>query len=88
MVVVGEFNSGKSSLLNAILGARCLNEGLTPTTKNITIIKFGTELQATNEDSQEKITIPNPILKDLIFVDTPGTNAIFRVCSSYYVMMF
>src|SRR5579859_6404164 len=36
LVVVGEFNSGKSAFINALLGARVLREGVTPTTAVIT----------------------------------------------------
>ncbi len=32
LVVVGEFNSGKSAVINALLGQRLLEEGVTPTT--------------------------------------------------------
>src|SRR4051812_20460590 len=32
LVVAGEFNSGKSSFINALLGDRVLPEGVTPTT--------------------------------------------------------
>ena len=32
IVVVGEFNAGKSALLNALLGAKVLQEGAVPTT--------------------------------------------------------
>jgi ribosome biogenesis GTPase A len=32
LVVVGEFNAGKSALINALLGAKILSEGVTPTT--------------------------------------------------------
>ncbi|HSB05755.1 MAG TPA: dynamin family protein, partial [Thermodesulfobacteriota bacterium] len=32
LVVVGEFNSGKSAVINALLGQRLLEEGVIPTT--------------------------------------------------------
>ena len=32
LVVVGEFNAGKSAFINALLGQRVLEEGVTPTT--------------------------------------------------------
>ena len=35
LVVVGEFNSGKSAVINALLGQRLLEEGVTPTTSQI-----------------------------------------------------
>src|SRR5574341_1853419 len=41
IVVVGEFNAGKSALINALLGQHVLPEGVTPTTTRITLIKYG-----------------------------------------------
>src|SRR5512132_4617991 len=41
MVVVGEFNAGKSALVNALLGAKVLQEGATPTTSRVTLVKWG-----------------------------------------------
>ena len=35
LVVVGEFNAGKSAFINALLGDRVLDEGVTPTTAQI-----------------------------------------------------
>jgi len=35
LVVVGEFNAGKSALINALLGREVLAEGVTPTTSKI-----------------------------------------------------
>jgi len=40
LVVVGEFNSGKSSIINALLGNRYLSEGILPTTNEISVLKF------------------------------------------------
>src|SRR5262245_47589734 len=41
LVVVGEFNSGKSALINALLGERYLIEGVTPTTAQIHTLRYG-----------------------------------------------
>src|SRR5712675_1987611 len=41
LVVVGEFNSGKSAFINALLGLRVLEEGVTPTTTRIGLLKYG-----------------------------------------------
>ena len=41
MVVVGEFNAGKSALVNALLGEKVLLEGATPTTSRVTLVKWG-----------------------------------------------
>jgi ribosome biogenesis GTPase A len=43
LVVAGEFNSGKSAFINALLGAELLAEGVTPTTTQIFLIKYGPE---------------------------------------------
>ena len=40
LVVVGEFNSGKSSIINALLGNRYLAEGILPTTNEISVLKY------------------------------------------------
>lgn len=40
VVVVGEFNSGKSTVINALLGKRFLAEGILPTTNEISVLKF------------------------------------------------
>lgn len=79
LVVVGEFNSGKSSLLNALLGADFLKEGVTPTTDRINLISYGPEarLEAVSPELAQ-IYLPDPLLKDVRLVDTPGTNAILQ----------
>ena len=41
LVVAGEFNSGKSSFINALLGERVLPEGVTPTTDRINLLRHG-----------------------------------------------
>ena len=40
MVVVGEFNSGKSSVINALLGGRWLAEGILPTTNEVAVLRY------------------------------------------------
>ena len=35
LVIVGEFNAGKSAFINALLGQPLLQEGVTPTTAHI-----------------------------------------------------
>ncbi len=41
LVVVGEFNSGKSAFINALLGQRVLTVGVTPTTHQIHLVRHG-----------------------------------------------
>ena len=79
LVVVGEFNAGKSALVNALLGEKVLPEGATPTTSRVTLVKWGE--QAADQVVDENFgvyTYPLPLLKELNIVDTPGTNAVIR----------
>jgi small GTP-binding protein len=82
LVVVGEFNAGKSALMNALLGAgqeRVLAEGVTPTTSRVTLVKWGPDISEQVVDEGYAIyTHPLALLRELNIVDTPGTNAVIR----------
>ena len=79
IVVVGEFNSGKSLVINALLGQSLLEEGVTPTTTQLQILRYGQAREkATVDDRQVVLTSPVEFLTELCIVDTPGTNAIVR----------
>ena len=76
LVVVGEFNAGKSALMNALLGEKVLTEGVTPTTSRVTLVKWGVDVSETVVDEGfAVVTHPLPLLRELKIVDTPGTNA-------------
>lgn len=81
---LGEFNSGKSTFINALLGERYLKEGVVPTTNEITFLRYSEsdsdEKQRCERhpDGQYICYIPAPILKEMIIVDTPGTNVILQ----------
>ncbi len=77
LVVVGEYNSGKSSFVNALCGKRILKDGPTPSTNKITLLTHGDDVSSEEvDDHQCKMTYPLEALKDLTIVDTPGTNSI------------
>ncbi|XP_031122217.1 probable transmembrane GTPase FZO-like, chloroplastic [Ipomoea triloba] len=84
LVIVGEFNSGKSTFINALLGERYLKDGVIPSTNEITFLRYS-ELDSNkpqrcerNPDDQYVCYLSAPILKDMIIVDTPGTNVILQ----------
>ena len=79
LVIAGEFNSGKSSFINALLGERVLPEGVTPTTDRINVLRHGPEVsEQLREAYLLERTHPAELLRELNIVDTPGTNAIIR----------
>ena len=79
LVIAGEFNSGKSSFINALLGERVLPEGVTPTTDRINILRHGPQVsEHLLEAYLLERTHPADVLREINIVDTPGTNAIIR----------
>ncbi|OMP05077.1 Thiamine phosphate synthase [Corchorus olitorius] len=84
LAIVGEFNSGKSTVINALLGERYLKDGVVPTTNEITFLRYS-ELDGKDQQRCEKhpdgqliCYLPAPILKEMNIVDTPGTNVILQ----------
>ncbi len=79
LVVVGEFNAGKSAFINALLGQSVLEEGVTPTTDRVHVLRYGPELTRTARDEDLLIvTWPAEWLRDINIVDTPGTNSVLQ----------
>ncbi len=79
LVVVGEFNAGKSAFINALLGSKVVTEGVTPTTAQINVLQYGETIERqVRESNLHVITAPAPLLREIHIVDTPGTNAIIR----------
>jgi small GTP-binding protein len=79
LVVVGEFNAGKSAFINALVGRRVLEEGVTPTTVRVAVLQHGPELARTaGPDGVDVVSAPVDLLREIHVVDTPGTNAVIR----------
>jgi small GTP-binding protein len=80
LVIVGEYNSGKSTFINALLGDEVFAMGDLPTTRAISILRYG-QLGApeTIAENVQLYHYPLDVLRDLDIVDTPGTNSIERM---------
>jgi small GTP-binding protein len=80
LVVVGEYNTGKSTFINALLGDEVFAMGDLPTTRAISILRYGEA--GPPESISEHLQLfhyPLEVLRDLDIVDTPGTNSIERM---------
>lgn len=79
LVVVGEFNAGKTAFLNALLGGKYLTEGVTPTTNEIHLIRYADAMRQEGGQADYQILyMPVEWLREISLVDTPGTNAIIQ----------
>ena len=79
MVVVGEFNAGKSAVINALLGGDYLPEGVVPTTSELVLIRDSDAVEPPGADRGMAVRrLPVPWLQEVNLVDTPGTNAVIR----------
>jgi GTPase SAR1 family protein len=75
VAVVGEFNAGKSSVINALLGRRLLAEGPLPTTNEITELRFdddADEEEGGGGQGAATTTTTNPTTADPDALDDPG----------------
>jgi small GTP-binding protein len=79
IVIVGEFNAGKSSLINALFGQKLRVEGPIPVDDRISVLRYG------DPPSQRNLTdyvveqfYPIEFLRNITLVDTPGTNSIVQ----------
>ena len=78
IVLMGAFNTGKTSIINALLGQKILETGATPTTTRITILRHGPSVQRSGAGEVESLFYPVPLLERVSLVDTPGLESIFR----------
>jgi small GTP-binding protein len=80
VVIVGEFNAGKSTFVNALLGDQLLPTGITPTTEYIELIRHGdknTPPEIKEHDAVREWQHPNTGTPGVVIVDTPGTGSVF-----------
>jgi small GTP-binding protein len=81
VVVIGEFNAGKSSFVNALLNDTLLPMGITPTTEAIELIRYGETVNrkpVLRDDGIREWTHPNTGAPGVALVDTPGTGSVFQ----------
>jgi ribosome biogenesis GTPase A len=79
IVFVGPFSSGKSTLINALLGAPdALPTGITPTTDRISILRHSDQFQRARSGEVDTLFYPSPLLEKVSFVDTPGLESVFK----------
>ena len=81
VVIIGEFNSGKSTFVNALLDDELLPMGITPTTELIELIRYNqtpNRKPAMHGASLREWAHPNTGAPGVAIVDTPGTGSIFQ----------
>lgn len=81
VVIIGEFNAGKSSFVNALLGEELLPMGITPTTEAIELVRYNETPRRTpvlRGESLREWAHPNTGAPGVAIVDTPGTGSIFQ----------
>lgn len=77
-VAAGEVKAGKSSFINALLGAPVSEVAPDPCTDRILMISHGPGLSREDDPSGliSRVRLPHPILKDVAVVDTPGVDSV------------
>jgi small GTP-binding protein len=82
VAIIGEFNAGKSTFVNALIGEKLLPMGITPTTEYIELIRYAEEADRTPEIRENgalrRWAHPNTGAPGVAIVDTPGTGSVFE----------
>lgn len=79
--VIGEFNAGKSTFINALIGEKLLPMGIKPTTEYIELIRYSPKPDrkpVLRKDGLREWSHPNISTDGVAIVDTPGTGSIFQ----------
>jgi Tfp pilus assembly protein PilF/GTPase Era involved in 16S rRNA processing len=81
VTVMGEFSSGKSSFVNAFIGAEVAPTGITPTTATINVVRHGAERTARIVHRDGHVTAPpwEQLFDHLRVLDADATRAIDHV---------
>jgi GTPase Era involved in 16S rRNA processing len=73
---VGEYNAGKSSLINTLIGQNVLAERDLPTTNRVVLVTNCDIVQRKKLDKfTELLCIDEPRLENIVLVDTPGLSS-------------
>jgi small GTP-binding protein len=81
VTIIGEFNAGKSTFVNALLGEPLLPMGITPTTDMIEVIRYAPAVvnkPTMRGDAVREWGHPNTGSAGVAIVDTPGTGSVFK----------
>ncbi|MCS6834472.1 MAG: dynamin family protein [Anaerolineae bacterium] len=81
VAVIGEFNAGKSTFVNALIGESLLPMGITPTTEHIELIRYNEvaeRVPTMRDDGVREWAHPNIGAQGVAIVDTPGTGSVFQ----------
>lgn len=79
LVIVGEFNAGKSSIINTLFGQKLRTEGPIPVDDVVSVLRYGEEAsQRRLSDFVIEQFYPVEFLRNITLVDTPGTNSIVQ----------
>src|SRR5690606_7190838 len=81
VVVIGEFNAGKSTFVNALLGDDLLPMGVTPTTEAIEMIRYhevANRKPTMRGEATREWAHPGTGAPGVAIVDTPGTGSVFQ----------
>jgi tetratricopeptide (TPR) repeat protein len=74
VAVMGEFNAGKSSFVNALAGEDIAPTGVTPTTATVNVLRYGAtpEARVVHQDGSSRAVAPDSLSAFLAALDVDG----------------